>query len=165
MNKYSIWLVPEECEKRSVQDIINSLLRTYGGDVFTPHLTILGEINGEETKIKKIFTDSTKGFHSLEIFVDRVTFSTTFFQNVFILAKPTSDLLELNLNLKKRFDMPNDFFIPHISLMYGLEDMKLREEISEKIQFKEKSILFDKIVLVDLANSIKDMKIICEKVG
>ena len=61
--------------------------------------------------------------------------------------------------------MPNDFFIPHISLMYGFEDMKLREKISEKIQLKEKSILFDKIVLVDLANSIKDMKIICEKVG
>lgn len=165
MNKYSIWLVPEECGKRSVQDIINSLQRKYGGDTFTPHLTILGEINGEEAEIKKIFVDSTKEFRPLKVYLDRVAFSTTFFQDVFILVKPTSDLLELNLNLKKRFGMPNDFFVPHISLMYGFEAVEVREKISEKIQFTEKCLLFNKVVLVDLGNSIKDMKSICEKEG
>lgn len=164
MKKYSVWLVPEESGKRSIQNKIDLLSSKYGGEVFTPHLTIVGEICGDESDIKRIFMESIDDFLPMKVYIEKISFSTTFFQDVFILIKPTSELLELNLKLKKKFDMPNDFFVPHISIMYGYEDIALRETISQSIEFKEKYFMMNKIVLVDLGIGVKNMKEICEKV-
>lgn len=133
LNLYSLWIIPSPDTKKRLKKIIIDLSKKYDGPVFEPHMTLLGNIHSEESecvKNTKVLASQIKPF---TVSFGDISFSTTYFQSVFLRIKSSAKLMEVNLKAKKLFNIKNNVFMPHISLLYGDHEMKIREKISSRI--------------------------------
>ncbi len=138
LNLYSLWIIPSPDTKKRLKKIIIKLSKKYDGPVFEPHMTLLGNIQSEESecvKNTKVLASQIKPF---SITFGDISFSTTYFQSVFLRIKSSAELMEVNLRAKKLFNLNNNVFMPHISLLYGNFDMKMREKVSSRIHLPDK---------------------------
>lgn len=160
---YTIWILPPPSLKKDLQEIIVKLAKKFKSPIFEPHMTLLGDIEiDEESMIEKAKTlaSKTQPF-SLEL--GEISFSTTYFQSVFVRVKSTAKLMEANLIAKGIFGKENNVFMPHMSLLYGDQEMELREIISQEIKLPI-NIKFkvEKIVVVPSTKNPKDWKHLAE---
>lgn len=125
--KYSIWIIPPEPLYTKLKNIIDNLSKDFNGPSFEPHMTILGDIDADLTDIKAKAHTLASTIDKLDLSTGTVSFSTTYFQSVFVRITSTAALMQLNLNAKQLFNMPDSVFMPHISLLYGDHDMVIRE--------------------------------------
>src|SRR3989338_2326241 len=146
--KYSIWVIPPQPIFNEVSKVINDLSVEYKCPVFKPHMTVLGSIDRKLSDIRKAVETVANDTERLSLSLGPVSFSTTYFQSVRVRVNSTAQLTQLNLDIKKLLDIENNVFMPHISLMYGNHDMKIREKIAEKIKLQSSSFVADKIVIV-----------------
>lgn len=149
MNKYTLWIVPPLDIKNILEKIILDLSKTYGGPSFEPHMTLLGDIETSEEEILGGTKELVSKINPFALALGEISFSTTYFQNVFVRAKSSARLMEANLSAKQIFHMENSLFMPHISLLYGDHDMETREKIALQVQLpSDLSFQADKIVVV-----------------
>lgn len=131
--KYSIWLIPPEPVYSEIKKIIDSLSNEYGAPKAEPHLTVVGNIEKNLSEVNEKAEELAESACSLELSLGPVSFSTTFFQCVFVRVNSTAELMDLNLTAKKLLNMENTVFMPHISLLYGDFTMKQREKVASSI--------------------------------
>ena len=147
--RYSLWIIPSSSLKKSLDEIILKLAKKYKSPKFEAHMTLLGDINSDEKTIiqkTKKLVSKTKTF---PLQLGEISFSTTYFQSVFVRVKSTAKLMETNLKAKRIFQMDNNVFMPHISLLYGNHKMILREKIAKEIKLpKNKSFKAKNIIVV-----------------
>ena len=144
---YSIWVIPPEPIFSQLARIIYGLSQKYISPIFEPHMTLLGNINNElpeiERKVKELATHVDK----LELSFGSISFSTTYFQSVFVRVNSTAKLMQLNLDAKEIFSMENDVFMPHISLLYGNHEMTIREKATSSLQLPASSFVIREFVI------------------
>lgn len=90
--RYSIWIIPPQPLFDEFSKIINDLANKYKGPVFKPHLTILGSIDRELTDIQKAVESIAQNTEKLNLSLGPVSFSTTYFQSVFVRVNSSSNL-------------------------------------------------------------------------
>ena len=61
--------------------------------------------------------------------LDRVTYGGIFFQCVYILCKPTQEVLDANTLAKERLGFDTGPYMPHLSLLYGGVDEDTRSAL------------------------------------
>lgn len=146
---YSLWITPTSDLKKSLDELILKLSKKYKSPKFKAHMTLLGDINSDE---KTIIEGTKKLASKLETFdlqLGELSFSTTYFQSVLVRVRSTDELMEANLKAKKVFQMDNNVFMPHISLLYGNHQMKLRGKIASEIELpKYKYFKAEKIIVI-----------------
>lgn len=156
--KYSIWLQPPEPVFSELQKIIKDLARQYNAPVFEPHMTVLGgfEYDLEElvSKVKTV----TSQIQDIELSLGPVSFSTTYYQSVFVRVNSSAVLMQLNLDVKKALGFENELFMPHVSLLYGKHDMATREKIVYDLNIKQTSFIVKNAVIVPVTDNEKDWK-------
>ena len=54
MNKFSVWLVPQKDDEKYLSNIIEDLGAKYSAPTFTPHLTLLGDVEIELDALQNI---------------------------------------------------------------------------------------------------------------
>lgn len=145
--KYSIVIVPPEPVFSQLKVIIGKLAKEFNGPIFEPHITLAGNIEMNLPHLEEKLNVLSR-IDKLDLKLGEVSFSTTYFQNVFIRVNPTAQLLELNINAKKLFGIENTVFMPHISLLYGNQDMKKREEAASKIKIAPTSFTADSFIVI-----------------
>ena len=155
---YSLWIIPDSKTKESLSKIINKLSKKYNGIIIEPHMTLLGVINCNEKTIIKGVKKLAKTFNPFTLTLSKVSFSTTYFQSVFVQVKSTAKLMEANLAAKKIFKMDNDMFVPHISLLYGNYEMKAREKIAEQIKLPKMAFKAKEITIVPSTQNPNEWK-------
>ena len=131
----------------SLQEVITSLSEKYNGPNFEPHITLLGNISSDLETVKqkaKLLVSKLKPF---PIYFSEVSFSTTYFQSVFIRVKATAELMDSNILAKEIYKVENKVFMPHMSLIYGNHSMKEREKIASVVKLP-KNISFKALKLV-----------------
>ena len=146
--KFTIWITPPEPIYSQIKAVIDRLSLGYKGPQFEPHMTLLGDFYGEnlsevEQKAKKLAT-----INKLELTLGPVSFSTTYFQSVFVRTNSNAKLMQLNLDAKKLFSKENDVFMPHMSLLYGDQDMATREKAASSVELRPVSFAVDKLVII-----------------
>lgn len=146
--KYSLWAVPPQPIFDELTEVIRVLAVKYKGPVFQPHLTILGGIEKDLNEIIKSATKIAEHTPALDLSLGPVSFSTTYYQSVFLRVDATAQLMQLNLDIKKALNGENNVFMPHISLMYGNHEMAVREKIANSIQFPNISFLVSTLVII-----------------
>jgi 2'-5' RNA ligase len=146
--KYSVWIIPPQPVFDELNKVIKNLSVEYNGPVFKPHMTILGTIDRELSDIQKAVETAVKGLKKLDLSLGPGSFSTTYFQSVLVRVNSTTQLMQLNLDIKKGLDIENNVFMPHISLMYGNHDMETREKVAGKIKLQGSSFIADEIVII-----------------
>jgi 2'-5' RNA ligase len=134
--KYSIQIVPNKNLLKELTDIVKQLSEKYHTPIFVPHMTIVGGFESDLKTIKQKLASIARTVTPLNLELGPISFSTTYFQSVFVRVNSTAGLMDLNLKIKKEFNLSNNAFMPHISLVYDIPDMKTREKISKEIELK-----------------------------
>ena len=160
--KYSIWVIPPAPLNKHLLDIIKQLADVYQGPLFEPHMTVLGNIDLELKKLDESVRKVAVITPKLNLSLESVSFSTTYFQNVLLRVKSTAELLNLNIELKKALNEDNNVFMPHISLLYGDHDMHLRENAAKSISQMNTNFTVDRLVLTPSTPNPKDWKHLAE---
>lgn len=159
--KYSLWLIPSGPIYSKLKSVIDNLSKSHGNPTFEPHLTLLGDIEGEIPEITEkmqILAETTK---NLDLALSEVSISTTFFQSVFVRVKTTSDLMQLNMDAKKMFNLDNTFFMPHISLFYG-GSLEEREQLANQTTLGKENFRISKLILAPVTEDPKDWESLAE---
>lgn len=133
-NNYTLWISPTLKIKSILQGVIWGLSKKYGTTSFEPHMTLLGGIKVSQNQILAGTKKLASILKPFTLTLGEVSFSTTYSQSVFVRVKSSAKLMQANLLAKKIFNMENSVFMPHISFLYGVDDMEKREKIACKIK-------------------------------
>ncbi len=145
---YTIWVIPPEELENKLKKVIEQLAGEFNGLKFEPHMTLLGDIEGDLFEIKEKVKTLVSGIDKLELSLGSVSFSTTYFQSVFVRVNSTAKLMNLNLAAKKLLGVENNVFMPHISLLYGDHDMEIRQLAASKVKLPEVFFTVNELVIV-----------------
>lgn len=156
--QYSIWLIPPEPLYSQIKSVIDGLAAKYQGPVFEPHMTLQSISQGEFTKVEAKLREFSKQIDSLKLSLGPVSFSTTYFQSVFIRVNSTAKLMQLNLDVKKLFNEDNTVFMSHISLLYGEHDMATRERAANTVSLPETEFVVKNFVIIPATINPNDWK-------
>lgn len=152
--QYSLWITPSGEVKEVLQKIINRLSSSYNGPIFEPHMTLLGNIKIHKDqmieKAKNLSTELTQ----FPLSFSEASFSTTYFQSVFIRVKSTASLMNANMKAKEIYRQENTVFMPHISVLYGDHSMEEREKITYGIILPTHTFMATSLVVVPSATDI-----------
>ncbi len=146
--KYHICIIPSEPVFSELDNVISSLAEKYNAPVFHPHLTILSSVEKSLQEIQQTIERAVVNFEPWQLSLGPVSFSTTYFQSVFVRVNSIAPLMNINLSLKKAFGFENSVYMPHISLLYGDHDMKTREKITKEITIKNSTFTAYKVAII-----------------
>jgi 2'-5' RNA ligase len=162
-NLYSLWITPPIKINGPLQKVITDVSAKYGSPEFEPHITLLGNISLDLEPLKQKVGLLVSKLKPFPISFSEVSFSTTYFQSVFVRVKTTAALMNSNMLAKEIYKIDNDVFMPHISLIYGNHDMKTREKIvSEVVLPKDISFEASKLVVTPSTQNPNDWVHIAE---
>jgi 2'-5' RNA ligase len=161
--KYSLWFVPNNPVYNELATVINNLAKQHSSPSFEPHLTLVGSFEMDLDKLVLATKKLASDLHSFKIELGEVSLSTTYFQAVFVRAKASAELMDLNLKFKKSLQLPENVFMPHLSLWYDASlDMKKRFVVASNINLTANEFIADKIIIVPAVPDPKDWKHLAE---
>lgn len=130
MRTYFLWLEPTGKIHELLATTIAHLSQEHGGPLFDPHVTLLGDIVGQEGAL---IHKAEKLAHALSPFDLTLTvpaYQDQYFRCVFMRVKETSTLLEAHMLARKIFHKEDALpYLPHLSLLYGAYPKSLKEQI------------------------------------
>jgi 2'-5' RNA ligase len=162
MEKYSIWLIPPEPLYSQLKEVISELSNTYDSPLFEPHLTLVGNISKELNEIESYLENLALRIGKIELKIGTVSFSTTYFQSVLVRVDSAAELMQLNLDIKELFDLENNVFMPHMSLLYGNHSMAIREKVALEVKIAPQSFVVDKFVVTPATSDPKEWRHVAE---
>ena len=83
-NLYSLWITPPIKINGPLQKVITDLSAKYGSPEFEPHITLLGNISLDLEPLKQKVGLLVSKLKPFPISFSEVSFSTTYFQSVFV---------------------------------------------------------------------------------
>ncbi|KAJ8761911.1 hypothetical protein K2173_006513 [Erythroxylum novogranatense] len=128
---YSVWAVPPEDVASRAKKLMEGLGSEFGGPQFEPHVTVVGAIALTEHDALDKFRSACEGLKAYTATVDRVATGTFFYQCVYLLLHPTSEVVEASDHCSEHFGYKRSTpYMPHLSLLYGdlTDDEKKRAE-------------------------------------
>lgn len=150
MNPYTLWLVPPIEVMAECQSIIDEYGKKYLIHTFQPHITLTGGIRPEKNHLIELIESVLDDVKPLDITIPEISISTTFFQCVFARVTPTPQLLDLHVALRSACNIvAEDFFMPHMSLVYGDLPSIEKQHISNQIVFPTTHFTCNTVYLVD----------------
>jgi len=165
----SVWLIPEEYQRKLLQETINTLSNRYGAFSFIPHITIYHLETSDVGSVIAATEMIAKNTKVLSLNLNKISYSNVFTKTLFAQYEINPDLKRLNIEFKKVFsDFPQYEINPHLSLIYknNMSDNDKLEEI-QKIKVPHKLVL-DSLMIITRNSSIAqdkdvmDWKSICK---
>lgn len=153
MEKYSLWLRPEGQILQELRELIAKLADEYGGPIFEPHITLLGDLNlSKDRALDKAFQVS-QNLTPFTIELMGLDYTDAYFRCIFIKAKFS----------KKIFNKKEEY-MPHLSLLYGNFDESTKKKIIAKLGNINFKLRIESIYLTNssLDSKPKDWQVIAE---
>ncbi|PHU19010.1 Cyclic phosphodiesterase [Capsicum chinense] len=139
---YSVWGLPSEEVSNRVKKLMNGLRSEFGGPQFEPHVTVVGAIKLSEEEARDKFIKGcgeVKKVYSGT--VEKVDVGTFFYQCVYLLLHPTTEVVESSARCCSSFGCNSSSpYMPHMSLLYA----DLTDEEKKKAQ--EKACILDESI-------------------
>ncbi|KAG7361568.1 cyclic phosphodiesterase-like protein [Nitzschia inconspicua] len=140
--RLSLWLVPPEPQRTTLQSEIDRLAKQYGGPTFPPHVTLMGRIEVTTLQEQQLVIDRLHSAirrrqqqqqqqpGSIKCrFESFLTFPQCWNQALIAEMEQTPDLIELCDLVRQAvgqtqsgWKFPSPSNVPHLSLFYGTED-------------------------------------------
>ncbi|NOD64700.1 MULTISPECIES: 2'-5' RNA ligase family protein [unclassified Ruegeria] len=118
---FSIWMLPEEPLLTDLSKRIKRFADANGTPSFIPHVTLVGDIAGEEAELKATLGKFSAGLSSCNLTVTGIGAENVFFKSLYLDLAPTADLVREQEKLASALpasQRPRDF-LPHVSVAYG----------------------------------------------
>ena len=149
LNEYSLWIVPSSDVKQRFSGMIDDLAGRYEAPKFEPHMTLLGDLKGNEEGLLNKAYEIAGAISPFRIRMTEIDYLDAYFRCLFIRAEETGPLMEANEKAREVFGrQTSPKFMPHISIMYGEYPNELKERIigelgrEQNIEFDVESICF-----------------------
>lgn len=114
---------------------ITELSQQYGGPLFEPHVTLLGEVEGPETEVMQKARNLAQGLRPFHIRLTTPAYQEHYFRALYLLAEETPSLLDAYTQARVYFAKSSSFhFQPHLSLLYGTYSLALKEEVIVRLR-------------------------------
>ena len=154
----SLWLQPSGELYDELGKMISQLSSKYGAPIFPPHVTLLGDLLGDEKEITTQAQQLASRLEPFQITLTTVDYLDSYFRCLFVHAEETPALVEANRLARNIFHREQDpRFMPHLSLMYGTFDDETKKRIIESIGREfNKSFPVDRIHLLSCNGEPKD---------
>ena len=114
---YSIWLMPKGTVYNSLLEIISEISQEYKVPNFQPHVTLIGELKGNEELITRTKLLASQ-IHPFTITLKNPCVLNEYFRSLFLKVEETEEVINANLKAQEIFNRKEKYF-PHLSLMYG----------------------------------------------
>lgn len=164
-DKYSVWIVP--ASDTSAYEQLEQTIKKYAqryedAPRFEPHVTVLGGIEGDQSVLEENVRSLTESQVSFDIDFTKVQCSTTRHQCVFLLVKPSIELLSLRQILSESFGMSGKMYVPHLSLIYSDMNIEKRLEVVDSIGLSSlpRTAHIDTVALVKTTGGAPEWKLI-----
>lgn len=132
--QYSLWLRPTQIQIDEFTNIISELAHRYRTILFPPHITLLSSITVKLNSVEQACEKIIDRIHSFEIPMQKIAYTTAFYRNLFIMAELTSTLTTLHEDMKTELEIEIcEEFMPHVSLLYGKLDVKIKEYLKNEL--------------------------------
>ncbi|MBI2096551.1 MAG: 2'-5' RNA ligase family protein [Candidatus Sungbacteria bacterium] len=121
MSSYSLWFVPDSAVLSYYRDIIVKLSNKFQSAAFLPHVTLLGNIEGQplETILEKTAHLADK-LKPLRLEIDGIGYEDFFFRSLYFRVRLTGALLAANQLAQECFYLEDPApYMPHLSLLYS----------------------------------------------
>jgi hypothetical protein len=116
---YHLWLKPSGAPYDLLSSTIAELGRELGTPVFEPHVTLAGPLHGSEQDHLRNSERLASQLSTFEIVLREPSHGPEHFRCVFMLVEPLPTIMRANALAKSTFDLPDDLFTPHLSLVYA----------------------------------------------
>ncbi|CAI9292875.1 unnamed protein product [Lactuca saligna] len=138
---YSVWALPPQDVTERLKKLMIGLRSEFGGPEFEPHVTVVGAISLTEEEARDKLKKACDGLKAYNATVEKVATGTFFYQCVFLLLHPTTEVMETGAHCWNHFGYKSSTpYMPHLSILYA----DLTEE--EKKRAQEKANALDETV-------------------
>jgi hypothetical protein len=120
---YSLWLTFDAALAHELELLIADLARQTGGPVFTPHMTLAGDLDRPRDEVLALAQTIAPAFCSERAEFGHLDFGDTYFQSVFLTVSLRESILGLRQALLAQLDL-SPAYPPHVSLAYGARDLR-----------------------------------------
>ena len=153
---FSLWLMPSYEVHEKLKNIITALSTKFNSPKFEPHLTLLGQLDIPEEKVRSKTKQLSQNFKSFEIETRNINFQDNFFKCLFLEVESNQDLQNIHNKAQEIFNIENNFQ-PHISLLYSEVAPELKQKLIEQIgQDFSLKIKIGKILLMKTEGEVKE---------
>ncbi|XP_044461225.1 cyclic phosphodiesterase-like [Mangifera indica] len=140
-NDYSVWAAPPEDVIPRMKKLMEGLRSEFGGPQFEPHMTLVGLVSLTKDDALAKFKEACDGVKAYTCGVDRVATGTFFYQCVYLLIHPTTEVVEASAKSSSIFGFKSSTpYMPHISLLYGDLTDEEKKKAQEKAYALDESI-------------------------
>ncbi|KAI3710101.1 hypothetical protein L2E82_39875 [Cichorium intybus] len=134
---YSVWALPPDDVTERLKKLMVGLRSEFGGPEFEPHVTAVGAISLTEDDARDKLKKACEGLKSYNATVEKVATGTFFYQCVFLLLHPTTEVMETGAHCWNHFGYKSSTpYMPHLSILYG----DLTDEEKKKAQEKANAL-------------------------
>ncbi len=136
---YALWLMSTTKQRVKLARLIQMLSDERGGPLFEPHITLLADIEGDEDGLIEQTHHLASQITQFSARVGSLDYSHEFYKSFFIQIEETDSIdrarqSALALFLHQSQPQSQSKFMPHLSLMYGLQTDAVKASIKDKIQ-------------------------------
>lgn len=132
LKEYSLWLMPEGKEAKIIRRFFNDIHKHIKTVSFEPHVTLLGGLTLGEPQIIERINKLAAEISPFKISFTGVEGTENFYKSIFLKCKETQELMEANKFVKQFFSI-NQYYSPHMSIIYGDIDFTAKKEILDSI--------------------------------
>ena len=111
---YSIWVESSSNQLTEIKKVIKTLSEEEDKDYFEPHVTLVTNLNSENSAMDVFNKIPKKRF---DITFDTIQEGTTYFQRLFLTSTDNTNFQNLIIDIEGWASL----WIPHLSLFYGNE--------------------------------------------
>ena len=147
---YSIWVESSSKQLTEIKKVIKNLSEEENKDYFEPHVTLVTNLNSEQSAMDVFNKIPKKRF---DITFDTIQEGTTYFQRLFLTSKDNTNFQNSIIDIE---GWPS-LWIPHLSIYYGNELPKsyLSKDFDNLIPI---TVTFDTLVLFETGPIVSKWK-------
>lgn len=116
---YSLWLTPRDAVSASLGELICGLSEIYKTPPFLPHVTLLASVSRPQAEVIARTLELALACGPFEIELGEPAFTDDYFRSLFIKVTPNPALLSAHRRARELFNMPQEPYLPHLSVLYG----------------------------------------------
>ncbi|KAF5810807.1 putative cyclic phosphodiesterase, 2',3'-cyclic-nucleotide 3'-phosphodiesterase [Helianthus annuus] len=138
---YSVWALPPEHVSERVKKLMVALRSEFSGPEFEPHVTVVGAIRLTEDDARDKLNKASEGLKAYNATVEKVATGTFFYQCVFLLLHPTTEVMETGAHCWAHFGYKSPTpYMPHLSILYADLTEEEKKRAQEKANALDESI-------------------------
>ncbi len=155
---YSVWLQPSGEVRAELAGIISRLSREHSTPLFEPHVTLIGELEGQEQDLLSQTEQLARQLRPFVVQLGDVGCLDEFYRSMFIYVKKTEPVMTANAKARLVFRRESDAeYMPHLSLLYANMPQAIKETLVAQIgkTFRQ-TFSVDRLHLVSTYGDTKD---------